>query len=139
MLGLLLKHRVRFVRIGGYAVGVHHIPRFTRDIDFFVQPSAANAKRIRNALVESGAPMTDISVEDFTRPTRMIQIGVAPHRIDFVMSIAGVSFEQAWHGRVTVRYAGMNVPVLSRKHLVMNKRATGRPQDKLDADLLEGV
>ncbi len=69
----------------------------------------------------------------------MFQIGVAPNRIDILTSIDGVAFVDAWSDRRETRYADQTVPVISRKHLIMNKRATGRPQDSLDADELEKV
>jgi hypothetical protein len=137
MLGLLLKHGVEFLIIGGYAMGAHHVPRHTGDIDFFVRPSQENAERLWKVLKEFGAPMFDLTVEDLTLPKRFIQFGVAPHRIDFTMSIEGVSFDEAWRDRIESELSGHKVWVLSRKHLMRNKKLVARPKDIADIAMLK--
>jgi hypothetical protein len=85
-----------------------------------------------------GAPVDSVSLEDLRRADLIFQIGVAPQRIDVLTSIDGVEFAPAWADRVETELGGLRVPVLSRKHLVQNKRATGRPQDLADLAWLEG-
>ncbi len=65
------------------------------------------------------------------------QIGVAPNRIDIMTSIDDVEFEDAWNRKFTVVVEGLAIPVLSKEHLIKNKRAVGRPQDLVDIDYLE--
>jgi hypothetical protein len=62
---------------------------------------------------------------------------VAPRRIDILMSIDGVEFDEAWPQRMIVEVEGQTFAVLSRAHLLKNKKATGRPKDLADAAWLE--
>lgn len=84
-----------------------------------------------------GAPRFDLTREDLLRPGTVFQIGVAPSRIDILTSISGVSFEHAWPNRTTVSIGSLSVPVLGKDDFIANKRATGRPRDQIDLDLLE--
>ena len=86
----LLDAGVEFMLVGGYAVSVHGYPRTTFDIDFWVRPSAENARRVMGALRAFGAPLREISEEDFDHPDMVVQIGVAPRRIDLLTRIDGV-------------------------------------------------
>lgn len=90
-----------------------------------------------SALGAFGAPLYDVSAEDFTRPGLVLQIGVAPLRIDILTSIDAVDFEEAWAEHFAARFAGQPVPVLSVGHLIRNKRTVGRAQDLADAEWLE--
>lgn len=127
----------RYLLVGGYALAVHAVPRFTKDLDVWVEPSAANAARVMAALRAFGAPLDSLVEADLARPEVVFQMGVPPNRIDIVTGIDGVGFDEAWSGRVSTTYGNHAVPVIGRAQLVANKRATGRPQDQLDADLLE--
>lgn len=129
--------RVRYLLVGGYALAFHGRPRFTKDLDVWLEPSAENAARAHSALEAFGAPLKELSAGDLERPGLIFQIGVAPNRIDVLTSIDGVIFGDAWPDRQETRYSDQPVPVISRHHLILNKRATGRPQDLLDADELE--
>ena len=53
------------------------------------------------------------------------------------MSIAGVSFDDAWANRVTSDVGGVTAVFISKEDLIKSKKATGRPQDLIDAGLLE--
>ena len=110
--------QVRYLLVGGYALAFHGRPRFTKDLGAF------------------GAPLHELRAGDLERPGLIFQIGVAPNRIDVLTAIDGLTFSDAWPDREETRYSNQPVPVLSRHHLIQNKRATGRPQDLLDADEL---
>ena len=127
----------RYLMVGGYAVSFHAEPRFTKDLDVWVEPTPANAVAAHRALSAFGAPMEDVRPADLSNPGLIVQLGVPPNRIDIVTSIDGVSFEQAWAGRVDSVYGDVPVHVIGRRELVLNKRACGRPQDLVDADQLE--
>ena len=129
--------RAKYLLVGGYALAFHGHPRFTKDLDVWVEPTGENAPKALAALKEFGAPLHDLSLEDLMRPGLIFQIGVAPNRIDVLTAIDGVAFGEAWSGRSETVYGGATVPVLSRRHLIANKRATARPQDLLDAEELE--
>jgi hypothetical protein len=128
---------VEFLLVGAYALAVHGLPRATGDIDLWVRSSAENAQRIMTALAGFGAPLADVTEHDFTSPGIVLQIGIAPRRIDLLTAIDGVEFEEAWRDRLLVTIDTLRVPVISREHLLRNKRATGRPKDRLDARRLD--
>ncbi|HZZ84007.1 MAG TPA: hypothetical protein VFE30_05680 [Anaeromyxobacteraceae bacterium] len=125
-----------YLLVGGYALAVHATPRFTKDLDVWVNPTRENAARVLRALSAFGAPLQDLTIEDLSRPDIVFQMGLPPNRIDVLTRIDGVEFPEAWPARITSRYGALEIPVISRRHLVQNKRASGRPQDLVDAELL---
>lgn len=129
----------RYLLVGGYAVAVHAQPRFTKDLDVWIDLDAENPTRVFQALRSFGAPLLDLSAEDLAQPDLIFQIGVAPNRVDVITSIDGVQFAEAWEDREITRYADQDVPVISRVHLIQNKRASGRPQDLIDVAILENT
>jgi hypothetical protein len=138
MLNALSAESVEFLVVGAYAVAGHGLPRATGDIDLWVRPVAENAARVWKALERFGAPRSRLTVDIFTQPDIVYQIGLPPNRIDLLTGIDGVSFDEAWADRVDCVVDGVAFPMISRHHLVMNKRATGRPQDLADVARLEG-
>jgi hypothetical protein len=128
----------RYLLVGGYAVAFHAQPRFTKDLDVWTDPDPTNATRVFEALRRFGAPLQELTVADLERPGTIFQIGVPPNRIDVVTAIDGVSFPEAWPDRAETTYGDQAVPVIGRRHLVQNKRASHRPQDLLDLEFLEG-
>jgi hypothetical protein len=134
-------HRVRYLIVGGYAVGFHARPRATKDIDVLVDKSAANARRTRAALrAFLGADAPNITEAKLMDPRTLIVLGVAPVRIDILTSIDGVSsFAAAWKRRVEGVYGAADAHYLSLEDLMASKRAAGRPQDLADLDVLQRV
>ncbi|HEX2202502.1 MAG TPA: nucleotidyl transferase AbiEii/AbiGii toxin family protein [Longimicrobium sp.] len=126
-----------YLLIGAFAIAVHEMPRATGDIDLWIRPDPENARRVWAALASFGAPIDDLTVEELAKPGMFYQIGVAPVRIDFVTEIDGVSFDDAWSEREYHVFEGVTVPVISRRHLLINKKATGRPKDLADVAWLE--
>jgi hypothetical protein len=137
MLSLLLENKVDFLLVGAYALAAHGFPRATADIDVFVKPSPENAGRVYKALSEFGAPLGDVSPADFESPGTILQIGVAPRRIDLITEISGLSFDEANVDRDVVEIEGLSVPVISKAKLIINKLSTGREKDRLDAEELK--
>jgi hypothetical protein len=129
---------VKYLLVGAYALAVHGHVRATGDIDLWVETSEDNAARIMAALRRFGAPLHQTEERDFETPEIVFQIGVAPRRIDILTTIDAVDFDAAWSEREEVEVAGLRVPVISRHHLLQNKRATGRARDQVDALWLEG-
>ena len=136
MLSALIERKAEFLVVGAHALAAHGIPRATGDLDIWVRASDANARRVISALEDFGAPLLDLTAEDFTQAGQVFQIGVAPSRIDLLSSISGVRFEDAWENRLTIRVEGLSVPVLGKKEFIANKRAVGRPRDLSDLQLL---
>lgn len=137
MLSALSEAKAEYLLVGAYALSAHGLVRATADIDLWVRPTAENAARVCEALIRFGAPAEQFTVEDFTRPNRVVQLGVPPIRIDLLTAISGVSFDEAWESRMPVEMDGLSVPVLGRDQLIANKRASGRPKDLLDLQWLE--
>lgn len=98
-------HGVKYLLVGGQAVIYYTEPRYTKDIDVWVIPEMNDPKSVFAALHEFGAPLQDISAEDFKNKKLILQIGVAPVRIDILLNVEGVSFAKAWKNRKKTRYA----------------------------------
>jgi hypothetical protein len=130
-------HGVEYMIVGAHALAAHGLVRATKDLDIWVRPDLSNAPRVLRALQAFGAPLHDLTAEDFTRPGLVFQIGVDPVRVDVVTSVTGVEFTEAWASRFQTRFADQPAAVLSRDHLMQNKRASGRKQDLADLDWLE--
>lgn len=128
---------VEYMVVGAHALAAHGHVRATNDLDVWVRPSAENAPRVLGALVSFGAPLHDLSERDLANPGLIFQIGVPPMRIDIITSIDGVEFSDAWRDRVAAKLGEILVPVLSRQHLIVNKKAAGRLQDLADVERLE--
>lgn len=138
-IALLGVHRVRYLIVGGYAVGFHARPRATKDLDVLVDRTAANAARVQRALADflgEGA-LSDITLDKLQDPTTLIVLGRAPVRIDLLTGIDGVtSFRAAWSRRAIGRYGATAASFISAEDLLRAKLASGRPQDLVDADVL---
>jgi hypothetical protein len=137
ILSAFCEEKAEFMLVGAYAVAAHGLPRATGDIDLWIDCSAENAERVLRALTKFGAPLSNLSKADLTKPGTVIQIGVIPRRIDVLTAITGVTFDQARLARVMVNLEGLTIPVIGRAHLIQNKKAVGRPQDRADAARLE--
>lgn len=131
-------HDVEFLVVGAHALAAHGYVRATKDLDVWVRANAVNAARVMTALRAFGAPLQNLREDDLTRPGVVFQIGVPPVRIDILTAIDGVAFDEAWPARKRVEYSGRIVNVISRQHLVANKRAAGRTQDLADVERLLG-
>jgi hypothetical protein len=132
-------HRVRYLIVGGYAVGFHARPRATKDIDILVDRTTPNARRARACLLSFlGGPAPNITEAKLRNPRTLIVLGMPPVRIDVLTSIDGVpSFAEAWKRRAEGRYGSTPANFLSLQDLIAAKAAAGRPQDLADLDVLE--
>jgi hypothetical protein len=137
-LRLLISHRVRFVLIGGHAVAAHGEPRLTEDLDVLVAATLPNARRLRKAISEFGFGASTPSAEQLARLGTIWMLGRKPWRIDILTQIDGVTFREAWRGRVDVAFQPASLPVIGLTELLRNKRAAGRPKDLGDVTSLEG-
>ena len=135
---LFAKHRVRYLVVGAYAVMHYTEPRYTKDIDLWIDPSTHNARRAYRALVEYGAPLRGYTPADFTARESVFQIGVDPVRIDVLMSLPGVMFDTAWRNRTSAKVGDVRVQFISKRDLIRAKKAAGRNRDVDDIEGLEG-
>ena len=137
LLSLFKKHDVRYLIVGGYAVMRYTEPRFTKDLDVLIAVDDENARAVYAALEEFGAPLQNLSPQDFAEEGYFYQMGLPPLRVDVLMSIPGVNFAEAWRSRETVTVGETEMCFISKADLIKAKRASGRPQDLLDLENLE--
>lgn len=134
---LLNRKGVRYLIVGGYAVAAHGYPRYTKDLDIWIENSEENARMILAVLDEFGFGDFEIDVDDFIEPEHVIQLGLPPNRIDLVTSLTGLSFSECYKSRVTFCLGGLGVNLIDVESLKKNKAATARPQDLADLDNLK--
>ena len=127
---------VEYLIVGAVALAHHGLPRYTGDLDVLIRNSAENTKRLETALADFGFAKLGLKAADFVESSRVIQLGVAPNRIDILTSITGVSFDEAWCDREEADLGGTRVKLIGRQALIRNKRATGRPRDQADLEAL---
>ena len=127
---------VEYLLVGGYAVGFHGYSRTTGDIDVWVRQSQKNAERVVKALRAFGFDSPDVVPEAFLGDDKIARMGYPPYRAEVMTSISGVSFDECWAQRETSNWGGVDVPVIALADLRKNKRASGRPKDLADLDVL---
>ena len=134
---LLNRHSVRFLVVGGYAVGFHGHPRYTKDFDLWVESDDENVDKLLHALSDFGFGDVNLQSADFLEPGRVIQLGREPVRIDLLTSLKGIDeFSTAHMARLNVDVDGVPIPVIGLDDLMTAKAAAGRPQDLADIDSL---
>lgn len=135
----LNSRKVEYLIVGGHAVAFHGYPRFTGAIDFFVRPTAENARRILEVLGAFGLGSLELTIADLVTPDRVVQLGRPPNRIDILTSISGVDFDSAWQARVPAFLDGEPVSFLGFEDLLRNKTASNREKDRADVATLRRV
>lgn len=137
MLVELERHGVKYLVVGGIAVAVHGTPRYTKNLDIWVECSPDNAGRIVAAIAAFGLDSLGLTPQDFLEPDIVIQLGYEPNRIDLLTTLTGVTFADAYPKRVLVDVGELSIPIIDRESLLANKRALGRPHDLDDAKGIE--
>jgi hypothetical protein len=118
--------------VGGYAVGFHSRPKFTQDLDFWIENSVENAERVKTVLNDFGFSGMDVSLDHLTKSDTVIQLGVPPLRIDLITGVDGLDFSTAYRNRVKGDFSGIAVSLISVGDLLKNKKAVGRDKDVQD-------
>lgn len=126
---LLIKNKAEYLIVGGYAVGVHGHPRYTGDLDIWLNPSQQNAELILKSVNEFGFSSFNLTVSDFTKPGNVIQLGYPPLRIDLLTAIDGVTFEECFQNMRQVAIGNLSVNFIGYNDLLKNKRESGRLKD----------
>ena len=132
MLALLSEHQVRYLIIGGLAFIFHAKPRYTKDMDLWVEGTPDNITRANGALTEFGSP----TLLDFNNPKQVLQIGVAPNRIDIIVDVEQIRFEEAWEKRIESPYGGGNACWIDLESLLRIKSSIEHPRHQEDARVL---
>lgn len=135
-LKLLNSKQIEYLVIGGYAVGFHGYPRATGDLDVWISANEKNALKMVEALRQFGFDLPDLNKEVFLKEKKVIRMGVPPMRLEILTSIDGVRFDECFSNRVIADFDDFKVNFISKKDLLTNKRASGRPQDMVDCDKL---
>ena len=133
----LNKHRVRYLLVGGWAVGIYGNPRATKDIDFLIAVDNENIEQLQAALFEFGAPTVPNSV--FQEPGNVYRIGSSPIQIDVINQATGIDFEECYPRRELLMTDEVEISLISKTDLIQNKRASGRHRDLADVEFLEGT
>lgn len=139
LLAELVRAKVRFALIGGYAVGHHAKPRATKDLDVLVSGSADNLENVAQALKAFGAPPNVVEAARHMQEDDVVYLGKEPVRVDILRRADGVDTEKVLERTVTVAVGELQIPVISLLDLIANKKASGRPQDLADVALLERI
>ena len=139
LLSALNRCGAKYMVVGGYAVMLYTEPRFTKDLDVWVEASPENAPRVFRALAEFGAPLAGIQAGEFAQPDLIYQLGMPPSRIDVLTSITGVEFADAWVRKTEARFGDLQAFFIGCQDLLVNKRATARATDLVDCERLENI
>jgi hypothetical protein len=133
----LNEHNVRYLIIGGYAVAFHGHPRYTKDLDVWIELAPKNAANILKALAQFGFGSLGLTEADFLESDQIIQLGYPPSRIDILTTLAGVDFENCYASRVITTIDNIPMNFIDLENLKKNKKATGRLQDLADLENLK--
>jgi hypothetical protein len=135
-LRLLTSCNVRYLLVGGYAVGYHGYPRATGDMDIWIEISESNSINVASAFRDFGMPDEAISKDLFLEKNKVIRIGVPPVRLEVITSASGVDFNDCYANREVVEIDGIPINLISLQDLKKNKRAAGRHKDMEDIEHL---
>ena len=136
-IALLNQHNVRYIVIGGYALAFHGHPRYTKDIDIWIDAKEDNAKRVLDVLRDFGFGSVNLDIQDFISEENIIQLGYPPNRIDILTSAKGVVFGDCISSSHQIMIGDLEVRFLDIQNLIVNKQQTGRLQDLADVEALE--
>ena len=136
-IGSLNANQVRYLVVGGYAVALHGHPRYTKDIDIWLEREQENAERVVRALDYFGFASLGLAAVDFLEPDQIIQLGYAPNRIDLITSLGDLDFEICYASRLVVTIDHTDVNFIDLENLKASKRAAGRLQDLADLENLD--
>lgn len=125
-------HKLKYLVVGAHAVIYYAEPRFTKDLDIWVPPELNDVQQIYLALKRFGAPLKGLTPEDFADKKMLLQIGVAPVRVDIMAALPGVRYASAWKNRRRALYGKTPIHILGLSELIRAKKKSGRPQDRLD-------
>ena len=128
---------VRYLVVGGYAVSFHGHPRYTKDIDIWIEMDTRNAAKLIKALDEFGFGSLGLTPADFLAPDMIVQLGYPPNRVDLLTTVPGVDFAACYESKVLVEIDdNVTANFIDLESLKKNKRASGRAQDLADLEHL---
>ena len=131
LLSLLNEFKVKYLVIGGQAVILYSEPRYTKDLDIWVEATKTNAKKLVKVLKDFGAPSNSISEDDFSKPGTIFIFGIEPNRVDILTKVKGATFAPCYKNKTVVKVDGVKICFVSIEDLIKIKKATNRSQDRL--------
>ena len=137
LLQILNKNKTKYIIVGAYAVIQYTEPRYTKDLDIWVDSSVENSKKVWKSLVEFGAPLENVNIKDFQNEENVFQLGIDPNRIDIIMGLENLVFDASWQSSKIFEFKSVHVKVLNIDDLIKSKKSTGRIQDQLDIEKLK--
>jgi hypothetical protein len=137
---LLEKHEVKYLVVGGYAVGFHGFPRYTGDLDVFIAISEKNSEKILKVFEDFGFSDLGLSIDDFLEEEIVVEIGREPMKIQVLTGIDGVTFDECYIGKEFLSFSeALKVPFIGYEALLKNKEASPRAKDKIDFEELKRI
>lgn len=133
---LLIKNQVEYLIVGGYAVSIHGYPRYTGDLDIWINSTDSNAQKVLSCIKEFGFSSSELTESDFTKKYGIIQLGYPPVRIDIINNVDGVNFEECFQKKSIIEVENLQVNFISLEDLITNKKTTARPRDIDDVENL---
>jgi hypothetical protein len=131
-------NQVRYLVVGGYAVAFHGHPRYTKDLDIWIQPTLENAQKVIQALAAFGFASLNLVASDFAQSDQVVQLGYPPNRINLITSPDGVDFETCYQSKIESDLDGLKICWIDLENLRLNKKVSGRSQDLADLESLAG-
>lgn len=128
---------VEYLVARGYAVIFHTQPRYTKDLDLWIRPSAINAERIAKAFLKFGLPLVEVTTLDFETEGLQFSVGVEPCCLDFLTTIPGLDFEAAWKNRIIDETLGFPIYYVGLTDMKIAKKTAGRLVNLADIEELE--
>jgi hypothetical protein len=138
-INLLQKHKVRYVLVGGLAVIMNGHFRTTKDMDIFYEKDEENANRVLDVIRDFGFGYLKLTLDDLMDAGGFIKLGNEPQRIDLFCELPGVQFDEVYKDAFDYKEEEFVVKVIHINHLIQNKKAVGRLQDKADVEKLEKI
>ena len=134
---LLNENNVKYLIVGGYAVGFYSQPKFTQDIDIWIDYSEENINSLIKVLNSFGFSELDKSINELKNPNKMIQLGNPPLRIDIMTAVSGINFKEAFINKIEGNYLGVSANFIGKKDLIKNKQASARKKDLDDIEWIK--
>jgi hypothetical protein len=134
---LLNSNQVKYLVIGGYAVAIHGHPRYTKDIDIWIDMSKDNTEKLMSALTEFGFGNLGLTAQDFQESDQIIQLGYPPNRIDLITTPDGIDFTTCYQTKIEIIIDNISVNFIDLENLKKNKKTSGRLQDLADLENLQ--
>jgi hypothetical protein len=136
-INFLNENKVKYLLVGGWAVGYYGNPRATKDIDFLIAVDEKNLQKLRKALFEFGAPTIDMA--HFKKQGNFFRMGRPPVQIDIITEASGIDMGECYKHKQIIDADGTEIAIISKVDLIKNKKASGRHQDLADVESLEAM